>query len=109
MSDNAYWYVSRGSGIVAYLLITAAVCLGIALSRRWHGRRIPRLLVSETHRWIALTFYVFVAVHIVTIYLDTFSHFGVSDVLLPGASTWQPLGMALGIIAAQLGVAIGAS
>src|SRR5438105_1248793 len=104
MNDNLYWYISRGSGIVAYLLINITVCLGIALSRHWRSQRIPRLVVNDTHRWLALTFYSFVAVHVVTIYLDSYSHFSVVDVLLPGASPWKTLGMAFGIIAAELGV-----
>lgn len=109
MSANLYWYVSRGSGIVAYLLLTAAVCLGVALSRRWRPARVPRLLVDEAHRWLALVFYAFVAVHVSTIYLDSFSHFSVVDVLVPFASDYRPFWLGLGIIALELAVAIGAS
>jgi DMSO/TMAO reductase YedYZ heme-binding membrane subunit len=109
MSANVYWYVSRGSGIVAYLLLTAAVCLGVALSRRWRPGDVPRLLMDEAHRWLALVFYAFVAVHVVTIYLDSFSHFNVLDVLVPFASDYRPFWIGLGVIALELAVAIGAS
>ena len=106
---SIYWYVARGSGFVAYLLLTAAVILGVALSRRWRAPRAPRLLLDAVHRSLALVFYLFIVVHIVTIYLDPFTHFAAADVLVPFASNYRPLWMSFGIIAAELLAAVGAS
>jgi hypothetical protein len=103
------WYVGRGSGIVAYVLLTASIVLGIALSQRWHAPRWPRLLVDGAHRWITITFYLFIVVHVVTILLDPFTHFAVPDVVVPFWSAYRPLWMSLGIIAAELALAIGAT
>jgi len=103
------WYVARGSGMVAYLLLTGAVVLGIALNRRAAGRRVPRLLLDAAHRWLTLGFFAFVVVHAATLLLDPFTRFGLRDVLVPFASDYRPLWLSLGIIAVELGLAVGAS
>ncbi len=108
-TSNLLWYIGRGSGITAYLLLTFSVVLGIALSRRWYSTRLPRMVVDELHRWLTTTFYVFVAVHIVTILIDPFTHFSVTDVTMPFASSYRPIWLSLGIIGTELSIAAGAS
>jgi methionine sulfoxide reductase heme-binding subunit len=108
-TSNLLWYVGRGSGVTAYLLLTFSVVLGIALSRRWYSTRLPRMVVDELHRWLTTTFYIFVAVHIVTILIDPFTHFNVIDVTVPFASTYRPIWLSLGIIGTELSIAAGAS
>jgi hypothetical protein len=103
------WFVGRGSGIVAYLLLTVSVVLGIALSRRWHSAAWPRLVVHEAHRWATITFYLFLGIHVATMLLDTYVGFSVTDVLVPLASAYRPVWLGLGIVAAELALAIGAS
>src|SRR5205823_6604026 len=48
------WYLTRGTGTVALLLLTAAVVLGVLSSTRWQTRRLPRFLVFELHRNVTL-------------------------------------------------------
>ncbi len=108
-TSNLLWYVGRGSGITAYLLLTFSVVLGIALSRRWYSVHWPRMVVDELHRWLTTTFYVFVAIHVITMLLDPFTHFRVIDVLVPFASTYRPIWLSLGIIGTELSIAAGAS
>ncbi|MDI3338948.1 MAG: ferric reductase-like transmembrane domain-containing protein [Sphaerobacter sp.] len=103
------WYVARGSGMVAYLLLTGAVVLGIALNRRALGRRVPRLLLDSAHRWLTLGFFLFVMVHAGTLLLDPFTRFRLRDIVVPFASDYRPLWLSLGIIAVELDVALGAS
>jgi sulfoxide reductase heme-binding subunit YedZ len=109
ISTQLYWYVGRGSGIVAYLLLTLSVVLGVALSRRWHTASWPRLVVHEAHRWATITFYLFVAIHVAMMLLDPFTGFSATDVLVPFAGSYQPLWLGLGIVAAELAFAVGAS
>lgn len=110
-APSLFWYVARGSGITAYLLLTASVALGILLSRRWPGagRALPRLVVDGAHRWLTLTFYLFVIIHVVALLFDPFTHFGLADLVVPFVSNYRPLWLSLGIVAAELGLAVGAS
>jgi|SRR5579884_395730 len=109
LNTQLYWFVGRGSGIVAYLLLTLSVVLGIAVSRRWHSASWPRLVVHEAHRWATLTFYLFLGVHVAMMLLDPYVKFSLADVAVPFASTYRTLWLSLGIVAAELAVAIGAS
>lgn len=109
MSGSLTWYLARGSGIAAYLLLTLSLAAGIALGRRWHSRVLPRLVVDGWHRWLTLSFYLFVALHVVTLLLDPFTKFQPVDLLVPFVSDYRPLWTSLGIIAAELGLALGAS
>ncbi|HEV2528732.1 MAG TPA: ferric reductase-like transmembrane domain-containing protein [Thermomicrobiales bacterium] len=109
LSLDTYWYVGRGSGIVAYLLLTIIVVLGIALSRRWHNPRWPRVVVHEAHRWATITFYVFLVLHVAFLLLDPFFGLTVWDVTVPFLHPYRPLWFGLGIVAAELALAMGAS
>ena len=109
MNSPVLWYVARGSGVVAYLLLTLSVVLGIALSRRWHRPRWPRFVVHEMHRWATLVFYCFLGIHILTVAIDPYVHFSLTDVLVPFASNYRTFWLGLGILGAELALAIGAS
>lgn len=109
MNTQLYWYVGRGSGIVAFLLLTLTAVLGIALSRRWHSASWPRLVVHETHRWATITFYLFTVIHVLMMLLDPYIGFSVTDVLVPFAASYRPVWLGLGIVGAELALAIGAS
>ena len=108
-APSLWWFVARGSGMVAYVLLTAAVIVGIALSRRWHSAIWPHLMVERVHRWLTSTLYAFLLIHTVAIWQDPFTHFRLVDVLVPFASTYRPVWLSMGIVAAELGLAIGAS
>jgi sulfoxide reductase heme-binding subunit YedZ len=108
-NTQLFWFVGRGSGIVAYLLLTLSALLGIALSRRWHGRQWPRLVVHEIHRWVTITVYCFLGIHVVMMLLDPYIGFGLADVLAPFVSGYRTLWLSLGIIAGELLLAVGAS
>lgn len=109
INSQLYWYVGRGSGIVAYLLLTSSVVFGIALSQRWHSPSWPRLVVHEAHRWATITFYLFLVLHVAMMVLDPYIGFSLMDVVIPFASSYRTLWLSLGIIAAELALAIGAS
>lgn len=108
-APSLVWFVARGSGMAAYVLLTAAVVLGITVSRHWHGERWPRLIVEGAHRWVVLTFFAFILLHTVTILLDPFTHFGLRDVVVPFGSAYRTLWLGLGVLASELLLAVGAS
>ncbi len=100
------WYFARASGFVTLLLLTASVSLGIVVSRRGRSPKWPLFVTDGLHRYLSMVFLVFLTIHVVTIWLDPFTHFSLTDVLVPLASGYRPLSMGLGIAAAELGLAI---
>lgn len=107
MNDpHIWWYLSRASGIVAWLMLTASVLWGIVLATdlfpKW--RRVPWLLAM--HRWLAgLTFF-FIAGHLATLLFDSYAHFRLVDLFVPMASSWKPTAIAVGVVALWILIAV---
>lgn len=108
-SATLYWYVVRGSGFVAYLLLTIGVLLGLLLSLRWRNNSWPRLLTEGLHQFLQLLALFFLAIHIVSTLLDTYIHFEWYQMLVPFSGPYRGLWLAAGIIAMYLAIALAAS
>lgn len=104
------WNVARTGGFTAYVLLTLAVAVGLALTMRLQSpSHWPRLLNSELHNFLTLLSVIFVGVHILAVWIDPFTRFGWSEVFIPFASHYRPVWMSLGILALYMGIAIGIS
>lgn len=104
-----WWFLTRASAIVAWVLLTVTALWGILLKTRiLRGADNPDWL-KVTHRYISGLAMAMVAVHIVTLLLDDYIDFGWADVLIPFATSFEPLPVALGVIAFWLLVAIQAT
>jgi hypothetical protein len=100
------WYVIRASGVVAYVLLSAGAVLGIALAGKARLRRWPRFAVEDVHRFVGLLVGVFVTLHVVTIAVDSFLPFSLTAIVVPFAASYRALWTALGIVAAELLLAL---
>jgi predicted ferric reductase len=104
--DTVVWDVARAGGFTAYILLTLSVVLGLALSLRWQAPGWPRLITNELHSFTTLLSLVFIGIHVFAVLIDPYTHFGLPDVLVPLATTYRPMGMALGIVATYLAIAV---
>ncbi len=102
------WLVARASGLVAFGLLTLAVWAGLAMSTRLLApkRQKPFLALHRTLAWTGLSALV---LHLGGLLLDPVLHFGVLSVLVPGAASYRPGAVALGIVAGWLSLALAAS
>jgi hypothetical protein len=105
-SPSALWYLTRGSGVVALLLLTASICLGIATTLRWRTRGLPRFAVAGLHRSLTLIAVVFVALHVATTVLDGFAPIRWKDAVVPFFSPYRPIWLGLGAVAFDLLLAL---
>jgi len=96
---TAFWYASRATGIVALLLLTAVLVLGILVNRQGRLPGLPRFAVTSLHRNISLLAVTFIAVHVLTAVLDTF-------VSIPILSGYERLWLGLGAISFDLMLAM---
>ena len=104
------WDVARAGGFTAYILLTLAVVVGLALSTQIQSPSFwPRIINSELHNFLTLLSTIFLGVHVLAVILDPFTHFGLNEILIPLASHYRPEWMALGIVGFYLGIAIGIS
>lgn len=103
---SAYWYLTRSSGVVALLLLSGAVVLGVVDVRRWSAPGWPRFVVDSLHRNVALLAMVFLGVHILTSVLDSFASISPVDVFIPFAGSYRPFWLGLGAVAFDLLLAV---
>ncbi len=103
---SAYWYLTRSTGTVALLLLTAAVVLGVVDVRRWNTPRWPRFVVDSLHRNVSLLAMAFLALHILTSLLDSFAPISLVDAFVPFTGSYRPFWLGLGAVALDLLLAV---
>jgi methionine sulfoxide reductase heme-binding subunit len=103
---KALWYLTRGTGLVALLLLTASILLGIVEVRRWQSRAWPRFVTAGLHRNLSLLAVAFVAVHVATTVIDGFAPIGWLDAIIPFHSPYRPIWLGLGAVAFDLMLAL---
>jgi Ferric reductase like transmembrane component len=105
-SSSALWYFARATGIVALLLLTTSVILGILTTVRWSSRLWPRFAVEYLHRNVTLLLLAFIVLHVATIVIDGFAPIGWISVLVPLSSPYRPVWLGLGALAFDLLLAV---
>ena len=100
------WYVARSGGIVAWALILLTIVWGLLLATRVLGRRPTPAWLLSLHRYLGALAVAFVAVHVGGVLLDSYTNFGITDVLIPFTGSWHPLAVAWGIVGMYLLAAI---
>jgi DMSO/TMAO reductase YedYZ heme-binding membrane subunit len=96
------WYVARSSGIVAWALVVATIGWGLLLATKVLGRRPTPAWLLSLHRYLGALTVAFVGVHVGATLADTYTNFGITDVLVPFTGTWHPVAVAWGIVGMYL-------
>ncbi len=107
MNSTLIWYISRATGVVAMLLFTAVMVLGMATAGRAGGGALPRAGVLRLHRYVSLLATAFITVHIATAILDTYVNIRLIDVFVPFGAGYSPFWVGLAAIVVDLMLAIG--
>jgi sulfoxide reductase heme-binding subunit YedZ len=96
------WELDRAGGIVAYVLLSAAVLVGIGLAGRatfpW-----PRFAVDDVHRFLGILAGAFVAVHVAATLAAGLT---LSQVVVPFAHGYEQTATGLGVVATELLLAL---
>jgi methionine sulfoxide reductase heme-binding subunit len=104
--STALWYASRATGVVALVLLTAVVLLGIMVNRRGRLPGLPKFATTGLHRSLSLLAVAFVAVHVVTAMLDPYVTIGIAAAVIPFASPYKPLWLGLGAVSLDVMAAL---
>jgi len=108
-SSQMLWYSTRATGLVALVLLTATVVLGVLTSVRLRTRNWPGFALQSLHRRISLLTVVFVGLHVVTTVSDSFAPIGWVSAVVPFTSPYRQLWRGLDTIAVDLLLAVAAS
>jgi sulfoxide reductase heme-binding subunit YedZ len=99
--DHGWWLASRSAGIVAYLLLSASVVLGLGMAVRLAPPRY-RPELRALHERIALISLGAVAAHGLLLLGDGWLRPGLTGVLVPFTMDYRPVWTGLGILAGYL-------
>ena len=100
------WYATRATGLVTLLLLTVSVLLGILTAGRFSTRRWPRFLSQGLHRNISLLVLVFLALHVGTTVIDTYTSIPLTAAFIPFASSYKAAWLSLGAVALDMLIAL---
>jgi ferredoxin-NADP reductase/DMSO/TMAO reductase YedYZ heme-binding membrane subunit len=103
MNDpHIWWYVTRSSAILAWILLTLSVTWGVLLSTRIFRKVDSPGHLQDLHRYLGSLALVLIGVHMGSLMLDGWLHFTPGQLLIPGHSFYRPIPVALGIVAFYL-------
>lgn len=109
MTSPVLWYLTRATGLVALVLLTGTVVLGMTTAGRGATRSWPGSARQALHRQVSLLTLVFLAIHILTTVLDSFVKVGWAAIVVPFASPYKTLWVGAGTVAFDLLLAVAVS
>ena len=99
VSTSLPWAVARAAGFVAFLSATGAVLLGTRSPARLPVGGLPARLYA-LHRAFGITAVLAVAVHLISLWLDTFVQLSWVQLLLaPWTASYRPFALTFGFLA----------
>ena len=109
MNEKIWWYLARSSGIVALVLLVASVVWGVLLATRALRPHDRPAWLLDLHKWLGGTALVMTGLHMHGLYLDGYIDYGFTELFVPGASEYEPLAVAIGILSFYVMVAVQAT
>jgi len=107
--DPTFWLLARASGLTAYVLLTTTVLAGLVLKSRPFKRVLKPAAVTDVHRFLTSLALGMLVVHGVSLTVDRTVHMPLAALVVPGASPYRPIPVALGVVACELAVLVAVS
>jgi sulfoxide reductase heme-binding subunit YedZ len=98
-SDQVMWYITRASGLTAYLLLWLSTAWGLAVSSKILDRLLNRAFTYDYHQFISLLALGFVGLHVGVLLFDHFLPYTLPQALVPFLSPYRPLWVGIGVLA----------
>jgi len=99
MNQHSMWYLSRASGMVAWLVLAITCLWGILLITRMLKPADRPAWLLDLHRYLGVLSLVTVGAHMATLIGDNYVYFAWRELLLPNASKWKTSAINWGVIA----------
>jgi len=109
LQSHGWWLASRASGLVALVLVTVSVFIGLMMAGKVMRRPGLSKKLLAVHEQTALAGLVAIAVHGISLLGDPFLHPGVAGVAVPFALGFKTFYTGLGVIGGYLAALLGLS
>jgi sulfoxide reductase heme-binding subunit YedZ len=96
MNEHLFWIASRSAGIVAMLLASCSVGLGLAMATRLGPFKNADLRTA--HEALSLGTMAAIAIHAGALLFDSYVNLGPLGITIPLVGAYQPLWTSLGIV-----------
>jgi methionine sulfoxide reductase heme-binding subunit len=106
VSSTALWYATRASGLMALVLLTVTMVLGLITTSRARPRNWPGFAQQELHRRVSIVAVVFLGVHVLTSVLDAYVHIGWAAIVVPFTSPYSRFWVGVGAVSLDLLLAV---
>jgi hypothetical protein len=108
VSSIDLWYTTRATGLVALVLLSGTMVLGILTAGRAPST-LPRYARVEIHRRVAVMTVVFLAIHVLTSVLDSYVDINWLAVVVPFTANYHTGWLALGTVGVDFFLAVAIS
>lgn len=99
---EALWALGRGTGVVALVMFTLTLVLGILSRSSRDVAGLGRFGTNEVHRTAALSGVTLIAVHVGSLLFDPYAQLELVDLVAPFLGTYRPLWLGLGTLAVDV-------
>jgi predicted ferric reductase len=106
VSSPWLWYISRASGVVALVLLTLVVLLGMLTAARRRPHDTAPTIAMGLHRALGLGVTLFLAAHILTALVDTYVPLGWLSSVVPFLAGYHRPWLGLGTLAFDVFLAV---
>ena len=106
MNEHSMWYLSRASGMVAWIVLGITCLWGILLVTRMLKPADRPAWLLDLHRYLGVLSIVTTLAHMLTLIGDNWVYFVWRELLLPQASLWRTTAVTWGVLAFYLLVVI---
>jgi len=104
--QHLWWLASRSMGVVAMVLVSLSVALGLAMSGRIVRGPGVAARLKTVHEALALSGLMAIVVHGLLLLPDPFLHPGLAGITIPFALSARRAGVAAGVVAGWLAAII---
>ena len=98
-STQIWWYVTRSSGIIAYLLLWFSTVWGLVVPSRLLNPVLEQTFTVDFHEFISLLSIGFTLVHVFVLTIDRYLPYTPLQILVPFLSPYRPFWVGVGVIA----------
>ena len=81
-SSTPFWYLTRATGLVALVLLTASLALGLPSSVRYQRPNWPGFVTAALHQNSSLLALAFTGIHVATTLADSYAPVRVQDIVI---------------------------
>lgn len=102
-----WWLASRSAAIVAFILITTAVIIGLLMASKVIKKPGMKRNMVKVHEQVALAALVAIGAHGVLLLGDAWLKPGITGITIPFTLEYRPLWTGMGILAGYLALILG--